>query len=442
MKKTLFIVSLLMAFLACGESFAQQTQQKDYITITFTPNHQNWVYALGETVEMEISVRQFNYDLRNVDLNITWGMERSNPDEEKTINTGKNGVVKMKFKGSKVPGFKTLNASYDFEGRTYKNYITVAFEPDKIQPTTTLPNDFMDFWNKNLEYARKTPLKPVFTLQPDLCSSVSDVYMVRFQNEMTEHYIYGMMKVPKGLDIYHEGAKKYPALLEVPGAGVRGYKGMADDYTEAGIITLQVGIHGIPVNLPEQVYNDLKRVALSSYNAYQLDNRDTYYYKHVYTGMIRAVDLLCSMPVVDATRIGVTGGSQGGALTIVVAGLDSRITCAAPAYPALCELAGSQYGRIDGWPRMFTGNSNSVARDKKIENSRYYDVVNFARFVKVPTLFFQGFNDTTCPPTTTFAAYNIMTCDKQLVLDLDCAHWIYGQFWQKKKNWLIEQLTK
>ena len=45
---------------------------------------------------------------------------------------------------------------------------------------------------------------------------------------------------------------------------------------------------------------------------------------------IRALDLLCSLPEVDATRIGVTGASGGGSQTLFLSLLDERIKAAAP----------------------------------------------------------------------------------------------------------------
>lgn len=436
-------ILLVLACLTLGEvSRAQTTQQRPYVTVMLTPDHDDWLYRCGEKVELTLQVMQFNVALKNQEVSYEWGMEMSAAEETKTINTGATGVVKLKLKGSSKPGFKTCMAKVTVNGREYSNYINVGFEPEKIQPTTECPKDFMKFWNGQLEKARKIELAPLFTLQPDLCTPYSDAYMVRFCNTWAEDYMYGMMRVPKGIDPV-TSTKQHPAILEVPGAGVRPYKGAADDYAKAGIITLQMGIHGIPVNMPEHVYQNLKSTALANYNNYNLDNKESYYYKRVYIGCVKAVDLLCSMGCVDSTRIAVYGGSQGGALTIVVAALAAdKITCASALHPALCELAGSQHDRIDGWPRLFTGNANKSGKEDKLKTVPYYDVVNFARFVKAPLQFIQGFNDRTCPPTTTYSAYNIMTCEKSLLLPKDCAHWFYSENWTERRDWLIDHLTK
>ena len=92
--------------------------------------------------------------------------------------------------------------------------------------------------------------------------------------------------------------------------------------------------------MPQEVYNNLAAGALNGYNAMNKNNRDTHYYKRVYLGCVRAVDFLYSLPEFDGNTVGVTGGSQGGALSIVTAGLDPRIKFLAAFYPALCDYAG------------------------------------------------------------------------------------------------------
>ena len=163
-------VSLFLLMLCCSWTLmAQTTQQRQYVTVTFMPNHDSWLYQCGEKVEMQVQVMQFNVPLKNTKVNLSWGMEMSKADENRTVNTGKTGITSVSLPGSKVPGFKTLSATVTVDGKDYWNYITVGFEPEKIQPTTPMPKDFLEFWNSQLAAARQTPLEPLFTLQPDLC---------------------------------------------------------------------------------------------------------------------------------------------------------------------------------------------------------------------------------------------------------------------------------
>jgi len=138
----------------------------------------------------------------------------------------------------------------------------------------------------------------------------------------------------------------------VPGAGIRPYYGDVGN-AEKGMITLQIGIHGIPVTMERYVYDDLREGGLRQYWESNLDNKDRYYYKRVYLGCVRSIDYIFSLPEFDGETLAVTGGSQGGALSIVTTGLDDRVKWLAPFYPALSDVTGYLEGRAGGWPHMF-----------------------------------------------------------------------------------------
>lgn len=149
--------------------------------------------------------------------------------------------------------------------------------------------------------------------------------------------------MPKSAD----SNRKFPALLSVPGAGVRPYRGITS-FAEKRIITLQIGIHGIPVNLDRTVYDNLAAGALNRYMVAGLENKNEYYYRRVILDSLRANDFLASLPQFDGTNLGVMGGSQGGALSIMTAALDSRVKGLAVWVPALTDLTGYIHGRTGG----------------------------------------------------------------------------------------------
>jgi cephalosporin-C deacetylase-like acetyl esterase len=76
----------------------------------------------------------------------------------------------------------------------------------------------------------------------------------------------------------------------------------------------------------------------------------------------------------------------------------------------------------------------------KIQNSKYYDVVNFAKLLHVPGIYSWGFNDETCPPTTTFSVYNSITAPKEIFLTPDSGHFGYPEQWDSLNNWMIGKL--
>ena len=174
------------------------------------------------------------------------------------------------------------------------------------------------------------------------------------------------------------------------------------------------------------------------YAAFNLDDRDRYYYRRVYLGCLRANDFLVSHPKWDGRNLIVTGGSQGGALTIVTAALDPRVRGLAAYYPALSDVTGYLEGRAGGWPHMFRADGPQSHRTpEKIETSRYYDVVNFARRVKVPGFYTWGFNDETCPPTSMYSAYNVIPGQKKLLLALETGHNNIPEQVARVEAWLV-----
>ena len=72
---------------------------------------------------------------------------------------------------------------------------------------------------------------------------------------------------------------------------------------------------------------------------------------------------------------------------------------------------------------------------------RYYDVVNFARRVTAPGLYTWGFNDETCPPTSMYAAYNVITAPKRLMLAYDTGHRTTQEQTDDVNRWLAEELA-
>jgi cephalosporin-C deacetylase-like acetyl esterase len=271
------------------------------------------------------------------------------------------------------------------------------------------------------------------TLMPERCTEKTNVYHVNLQNYRLGSRLYGLLCVPK-----KEG--KYPALLQVPGAGVRAYGG--DIATaEKGVITFQIGIHGVPVDMNPTVYTDLGAGPLSGYFNYNMDDKDRFYYKRVYLGCVRANDFLTSLPQYDGINLAVTGGSQGGALSIITTSLDSRVKSLGAFYPALSDVTGYLFDRAGGWPHYFDKANRSANEKKdKISTLSYYDVVNFARRVKVPGYYSWGYNDETCPPTSMYAAYNVISAPKELYLALDTGHWTYPEQGEKMSAWLLGRL--
>lgn len=398
------------------------------IRVVVSPNHNDWVYALGEKCTFTVRVVKAQNLLPNVTVDYELGPEMY-PTEKKEGIVLKDGTLTLRS-SMNTPGFLRCKVKAHVDGRTYEGLATAAYAPDKLRPVSQLPDDFQSYWNETLRKARELPLNPLMTLLPERCTETDNVYQVSFQTKPGGGRFYGILSIPK-----KEG--KYPALLRVPGAGVRPYSG--DTYTAPGrVITLEVGIHGIPVTMQQSVYDALANGALSNYWTFRRDDRDAIYYNRVIVGALRAVDLICSLPQFDGKTLGVTGSSQGGALTIITAALDSRVTFLAPVHPAMCDHEAFFEKRACGWPHYFLYYGG--ADDKVRQTVRYYDTANFARFIKVPGWYSWGYNDEVCPPTSMYAAYNVIEAPKELHPYLETGHYWYQEQWEAWQAWIRKQL--
>ena len=252
------------------------------IEVRVVPDHQDWRYEVGETATFKVCVTKSNTLLYNIRVDYSAGPEMYQNVKQQGVIL-KDGTLTLKGKMTK-PGFYRVDVTAYVDGKEYKGACGAAFSPDKILPTTVMPQDFKDYWKNAIQQARNTDLMPTKRLLPERCTKDVNVYEVSFQNMQWGWRTYGILCVP-----VKEG--KYPALLRVPGAGVRPYGG--DVWTASqGVITLEIGIHGISVTMDQKVYDDIFNGALMNYWNYGNDNRDDSYYKRVVLGCIRAIDYI------------------------------------------------------------------------------------------------------------------------------------------------------
>ncbi|MEO6002085.1 MAG: acetylxylan esterase [Opitutus sp.] len=392
------------------------------IQVRVKPDHRDWTYQLGETPRFTIAVTADNEPVDNASVSFVISPDMM-PGERKTAKVPLDGLV-VEGGSMTEPGFLRCNASVEIAGRTYRGAATAAFAPEKILPLQTEPDDFDAFWKAQLAQLNQVPMASQLTYLPEASSDTLNVYHVSFatangpEKTAAPARIFGILCEPKA-------PGKYPAILKVPGAHARSYSGekvLADH----GAITLEIGIEGIPVNLPKEVYDTLDVGALNSYWFFNLDDREAYYYRRVFLGCVRANDFLVARPNWDGKNLVVMGASQGGQLAIATAALDRRVTAVSATHPAFCDVAAELHGRAGGFPHPFrpdaSGKPSPHATPAKIATATYYDTVNFARRLKVPGYYTWGYNDDVCPPTSTYAAYNVITAPKTLGVTLELAH--------------------
>jgi cephalosporin-C deacetylase len=170
-------------------------------------------------------------------------------------------------------------------------------------------------------------------------------------------------------------------------------------------------------------------------------------FRHIYLDTVQLTRIVMAAPEVDATRVGVTGASQGGGLTLACAALEPRVRAAAPVYPFLSDylrvwemdLATEAYEELRTYLRTFDPTHERV--EQTFHDLGYIDVHNLAPRIKAAVLMQTGLMDTICPPSTQFAAYNAITAAKQMVVYPDYEHEALPQQDDRILAFLAEQFA-
>lgn len=413
--------------------------KSDYLWLT-VPDHADWLYQTGENAKVEVSFCKYGIP-RDGELKYSIGNDMLQPDRHGSVKL-KNGRAVINMGTKKTPGFRDMKLSVSLDGKTYEHHIKVGFSVDKIKPYTQEPQDFRSFWQKNVEELKQVPMSYTKELYKDYCTDKIDCYLVKLQIDKMGHSMYGFLFYPKNAQ-----PGKHPVVLCPPGAGIKTIKDPMRNkyYAENGFVRFEVEIHGLDPRISSETFGEISRAfndRNGGYLANGLENKDIYYMKHVYVGLVRCIDFLTSLPEWDGKNVAVQGGSQGGALAIIAAGLDSRVTQCVANHPALSDMAGyAAKGGTGGYPH-FCRQPQILSNKDCLNTLAYFDVVNFARYVKAPTYLTWGYNDVTCPPTTSYAVWNTLKCTKESLLTPINEHWTTTETNRGQMEWIKAHLLK
>ncbi|MSQ09133.1 MAG: hypothetical protein EXR44_07580 [Dehalococcoidia bacterium] len=291
-----------------------------------------------------------------------------------------------------------------------KTYTPTA-DPSVWKSSVTKPADFDRFWEKTLAATERVPLNPRLTPVPMRSTPEVEVFEARYDS-------YGGLEIagwycrPR----VHKG--KLPGMLFVP--GYVSEPKLPTDLAMMGYATFSAAPRG-------------KLRSNSDFNpgypgllTHNMDNHETYGYRGFYVDAVRAFDFLVGLPEVDPARIGVQGGSQGGALTLLVASLrPDRVKAASAGAPYLCSMLDAAsltrsypYEEINDYLRLHPDRKDKVriALD-------YHDIHNFVGRITCPIIVNIGLRDDVCPPETGYALFSaIGSKDKRLYPYENCGH--------------------
>lgn len=272
------------------------------------------------------------------------------------------------------------------------------------RPDVREPADFDDFWRTTLAESRAAGgdvvVEPVATPLTQL-----DAFDVTFPG-------YGGDPVKAWLLLPAGARGPLPAIVEYNGYGggrglpferlgwaASGYAHLLMDTRGQGSVWGSGGDTPDPHGTGPSVPGFMTR---------GVESPETYYYRRVFTDAVRAIDAVRSLDIVDASRVSVVGGSQGGGITLAAAGLADGLVAALPDVPFLCHFeravgltADFPYQEVVQYLAVHRG-----AEERVFQTLSYFDGVNFAKRAEAASLFSVGLLDPICPPSTVYAAFN------------------------------------
>jgi len=278
----------------------------------------------------------------------------------------------------------------------------IAISPYDIAPLEPEPNDFDQFWADQKAAMRAIPSKPQLTLHSS--NNYNTTYKL-VMDHLDDRKVYGYITFPK-----EEGP--FPAFLVMPsfGGGADHVRPGNNESAQIRAITLTLSIHNADPEVGDE----------DRYLPNDISSRTGNYYRYALMAGVRAIDYIYTLENFDKQNMGVMGISQGGGLSLIMAGLDQRIKMLVHSVPALCQHNGLKYDRTSGHPYFIfksrTTEGTAIHEERTNEAIRYYDAVNFAKRYDGPSVLFLSYEDHVCPPGTGMAANNQLIKGPKIIM--------------------------
>ncbi len=284
------------------------------------------------------------------------------------------------------------------------------------------PKDFDKYWDDALNEMNLTDPKPVLIPSGPGFKNMEcfDLYFTGTKGAR----IYAKLLKPKN------SVKKFPAVLQF-----HGYSGSSGEdwlnyagYVEEGFVIAALdcrGQAGKSEDTGSHKGNTLNGHIIRGLNN---DNPHDLLFRDIFLDTAMLARVVMNFDFVDENKVGCFGGSQGGALTIACASLVPQIKAAAACYPFLCDykrvwemdMAERAYAELKTYFRNF--DPRHKREDEIFEKLGYIDLQYLAPRIQADFIMFTGLMDNICPPSTQFAAYNKMTCNKKYYTYPDFGH--------------------
>ena len=282
------------------------------------------------------------------------------------------------------------------------------------------PDDFDMYWANSLKELQS--VDPMISFEEDSLHYPGVKLYHMFYRSIGNAKIHAKVLIP-------EGKRNCPAIC-----AYHGYRGHMESwchflpYACAGFVVASIDCRG-QGGLSEDT-GSVKGPTMFEHAVQGLEDPNPYnlHYRQVFLDAVRLAQIVMGFPEVDQNKIYTLGGSQGGALALATAALEPRIKKAAVCYPFLSDF--KRVWEMDLCERAYVGikyffrfrDPKHLHEEEIFTRLGYIDIHNLAPYVKADVLFGTGLMDTVCPPSTQFAVYNNLHCQKRMEIFPDFGH--------------------
>ena len=395
MKKVIFwgVATLLasMSMLA-AKTYFKGTCDKDALS-----------YKAGEPIKFSVSLMEGGNALDGRKVKFTRRGDDGKTDSGEFVSDAKKpfvyttsidkaGFIHLRMELLDDKG-KVVKEAGKYEGGACADF-------DKITQSVAEPVDFDKYWKARKSALKKVPMKADLRLLEDKSKNELDVY--EFKITSLGEPVCGYLSIPK-----NAAAKSLPAKAVFQGYGVNDMH----FWPMPNAITIFVSPHSMDMGKDVQYYKDLQKGRLAGFGfEKELSSPKDSYFDTMLLRDLRALEYLRSRPEWNGKDISVSGGSMGGFQAIATAALDPKVTHCQSSITWMCDISGTDVGRLDGW------------RPKYLPNRAYFDSVNFAKRIKCPVEIDAGLGDYVCPPSGVSVLYNNINAPKKITFTQGRTH--------------------
>jgi len=293
-------------------------------------------------------------------------------------------------------------------------------ELKKYQGINPCPSDIDKYWSRALAEMKSTD-SCVELIPATFKTAAADCFDLYFTGVRGSR-VHAKYLRPKN----HQGP--HPAVLIF-----HGYSGNSGDWTDKlNYISLGFSVAALDCRGQGGTSEDpggVKGPTLKGHIIRGIDDYpDNLLFRQIFLDTAQLASIVMNMPDVDRNRVGATGGSQGGGLTLACAALEPEIKRLAPKFPFLCDyrrvwemdLAKDAYEELRTYFRTF--DPLHKREEEIFTRLGYIDIQHLAKRIRGKVLMGVGLMDTICPPSTQFAVYNKIQSEKEMLIYPDFEH--------------------